>query len=95
MNFKQKLCYTTLGAAIFFVGMLAANLLSPVSSQGPPRSYTMSVEEKISEWRSYIIILIGFVVASGIIVSIFMIPLQLDNIKQILEEIAYNIKKGN
>ena len=90
MNFKQKLCYTTLGAAIFFVGMLAANLLSPVSSQGPPRSYTMSVEEKISEWRSYIIILIGFVVASGIIVSIFMIPLQLDNIKQILANIRRN-----
>ena len=81
------------------IGMLASNILpaltAQLSHQGPPRSYTMSIEEKISEWRSYMIILIGLVVASGIIGSIFMIPLQLDNIKQLLEEIAYNIKKGN
>ena len=33
MNFKQKLCYIALGAAIFFVGALTANLLIPTSAQ--------------------------------------------------------------
>ena len=33
MNFKQKLCYTILGATILLVGILTANLLSPIVAQ--------------------------------------------------------------
>lgn len=33
MNFKQKLCYTILGATILLVGRLTANLLSPIVAQ--------------------------------------------------------------
>ena len=33
MNFKQKICYTTLGAGIMLMGMLASHLIAPLTAQ--------------------------------------------------------------